>query len=158
MILIVNICKEPLHELEFVKPIEDILRHQGIKFQTRHYTKIKSLEEYDICGTSLQDNEFLNNIEKFSWVKDYKKPILGICGGAHIVGILLGYKKQEKKEIGMKRITLEKLFLGIQGEIEVYHLHQLQFLPEIFQKENIYATLFHPEVRNKKMILNFCNS
>ena len=41
MILIINICKEKLHFYEFVKPIEDILKKNKIKFFTRHYKKLK---------------------------------------------------------------------------------------------------------------------
>ena len=41
MILIINICKEKLHELEFVKPIESILRKNKINFKTKNYKEIK---------------------------------------------------------------------------------------------------------------------
>ena len=66
-ILIVNICKEKLHYLEFVKPIEDILSSSGSKFFVKHYLEIKKsdLEKADniiICGTSLFDNLFVDDI------------------------------------------------------------------------------------------------
>lgn len=161
MILLINICKERLHYYEFVKPIEDILKKNNFKFFTRHYKEIseKDLKKSDkiiICGTSLKDDEFLDKIGKFSWIKDYEKPILGICGGSHILGLALGKKLKEKTEIGLKRINLN--FLGINSEKKVYHLHKLQVLEDAFQKNNLYAVLFHPEVRNKKMIVNFCNN
>ena len=160
MILLVNICKERLHFYEFVKPVGDILIKNNIKDFIRRYDCItkRDLEKASkiiICGTSLQDNEFLGNLEKFDWLKDYKKPVLGICGGSHVIGLLLGYKVKKEKEIGLKEINLEKEFLGLSGKLSVYHLHQFRVLPEIFHKDNFYATLFHPEVRNKKMILNF---
>ena len=70
MILIINICKEKLHYLEFVKPIEDILRKEKIEYQTIYYKKItdkellnKKLEKIIICGTSLKDNGYLENLE-----------------------------------------------------------------------------------------------
>ncbi|MBI2044309.1 hypothetical protein HYT24_03020 [Candidatus Pacearchaeota archaeon] len=162
MILVINICKEKLHELEFVKPIEDVLRENSKKFFTKHYKELnkKDLEKAEkaiICGTSLRDNEFLENTKKFSWIKDFKKPILGICGGSHIIGLALGYKLKKKKEIGLREINLDKEFLGIKGKIQVYHLHGLEVLPEVYYKDNFYATVFHPEVRNKKMIENFIN-
>ena len=160
MILIVNICSEKLHYYEFVKPIEDILKNKDIKFFTRHYKKImeKNLKKADkiiICGTTLKDNKFLKNVKKFNWIKSSKKPILGICGGAHIIGLVSGYELKEKKEIGFKKIQI-KNFLGINDEREVYHLHQFYVLPEIYKNKKIYATLFHPEVRNKEIIANFC--
>ena len=162
MILVINICKEKLHELEFVKPIEEILRKNKKEFFTKRYKEIKEsdLEKVDkiiICGTSLKDNQFLEDTKNFSWIKNFKRPIFGICGGSHIMGLNLGYKLKKKKEIGLKEINLEKEFLGINGKIQVYHLHGLQVLPEVYHKDNIYATIFHPEVRNKKMVENFIN-
>ena len=161
MILLINICKEKLHELEFVKPVEDILIKNKIKGFIRHYSCLtkKDLEKADkiiICGTSLRDNEFLDKINKFSWIKNYKKPILGICGGSHIIGLTLGKELKKQKEIGLKEININ--FLGVKGERKVYHLHGFHTLPEVFNKENFYATLLHPEVRNKEIIVNFCNN
>ena len=64
MILIVNVCKEKLHYYEFIKPIEEILKKNEIKFVTKHYKDIsksdlKECEKIIICGTSLRDNQFL---------------------------------------------------------------------------------------------------
>lgn len=161
MILIINICKEIFHELEFVKPIEDILKDNSINFNTKHYlnlteSDIKTADKIIICGTSLKDNEFLNHVDKFDFLLKFNKPVLGICGGSHIIGLLLGYEKKEQKEIGMKELELKDEFLGVRGWIQVYHLHQLCVLPEVFHKDNFYSVLFHPEVRNKEMIVNFC--
>lgn len=158
MILIVSICKEPLHDLEFVKPIEDISKFNNSKFKTIHYTKIKNPKKCDkviICGTSLRDNDFLNHLDKFKWLKSFKKPVLGICGGSHIIGLILGYKIKNKKEVGFKEINLKKEFLGIKGKLKVYNLHNKAVLPDTFKKNNFYAVLFHPEVRNKEMVTNF---
>lgn len=160
MILLINICKEKLHFYEFVKSVGDILVRNKIMGFIRHYSCLtkKDLEKASkiiICGTSLKDNDFLENIEKFNWIKDYNKPILGICGGAHIIGLILGNKLKGQKEIGLKEINIDREFLGVKGKKQVYHLNQFYVLPETFQKDNIYATLFHPEVRNKKIIVNF---
>ena len=160
MILLINICKEKLHFYEFVKPIEDILEKKKLKFKTKHYSQIvkKDLakaEKIIICGTSLKDNEFLDNVRKFDWITDFPGPILGICGGSHIIGRVLGHQLKKKTEIGLKEIEFKKEFLGFLGKRQVYHLHNLQVLPEIFHEKNIYSVLFHPEVRNREMILNF---
>ncbi len=162
MLLVISICKEKLHELEFVKPIEDILKNQNIKFFTKNYLDLKSsdIEKADkiiICGTSLKDNEFLKHLDKFQWIKNYNKPIFGICGGAHVIGLVLGYKLKKKEEIGLKDLILNG-FLGMKGKLQVYHLHQFYVLPEVFHKDNIYATLFHPEVRNKNLIIEFAKN
>ena len=160
MILIINICKEPLHFYEFVKPVADILSNAGKDALIVHYKDLSSddLKRADkiiICGTSLKDNQFLKDISKFTWLKSHRKPVLGICGGAHIIGLSLGGKLKKKKEIGLKEITIKKKFLDVEGKKEVYHLHQFYVLPETFKKENFYATLFHPEVRNKEIIESF---
>ena len=57
--LIINICKEPLHYYEFVKPIEDIVKEKAI-----HYKDVKDISKEDyiiICGTSLRDNDYLKH-------------------------------------------------------------------------------------------------
>ena len=168
MILLINISKEPLHELEFVKPIENILKENKIKFLTKHYKKLKTrdianAQKIIICGTSLKDNGFLKNIKKFNWIKNYKKPILGICGGMHILHLIYNGKKHKNKIIGNKKIEF-KNFLDLKGKKEVYNLHQYYFSSKEFTSNKqyskhktlpFYGTLFHPEVRNKELIINF---
>lgn len=163
MILLINICKEKLHFYEFVKPVGDILIKNKIKGFIKHYTCLtkKDLEKANkiiICGTSLKDNGFLDDIKDFSWIKDYDKPILGVCGGAHVIGLTFGNKLKKQKEIGLKEINIEQEFLGVEGKKQVFHLNQFYALPKIFNQKKIYATLFHPEVRNKEIIVNFCNN
>lgn len=171
MILLINICKNNLHELEFVKPIENILKNKKLKFKTKHYKKLtrKDFEKVSkviICGTSLKDNEFLDNITKFSWIKKYNKSILGICGGMHILHLIYKGKKVNNKNIGQVKVTFKKEFLGLKGDKEVYNLHQYYVRNKEFEtfankqtskhhsKEH-YGVLFHPEVRNKELIINF---
>ena len=172
MILIVNVCKEKLHYLEFVKPIEDILVKNNIKFKAKYYKKISKgdlkVDKIIICGTSLQDDDYLNNIGKFDWIKGFKKPVLGICAGMQIIGLVLGCKLKKKIEIGFYHEEFNE-FLGINGKQEVYHLHNnyVDFskdfkvlskgkISQVVKKGNLYGVLFHPEVRQKDLILNFC--
>ena len=93
-ILIINICKEKLHYQEFVKPIESIVEGVGANCEVKHYSKINSSDVAKahaiiICGTSLKDNDFANHASNFIWLKDCRKPVLGICGGMQIIGIVL---------------------------------------------------------------------
>ncbi len=162
MILIVSTCAEKLHELEFVKPVFDIVKKTLVSdiVIVKHYrnltiSDINKSNKIIICGTSLKDNDFLKDIKKFKWIKSYKKPIFGICSGSHLMGLVFGKKIKRKKEIGFKEIDIKEEFLGIKGKRQVYHLHNFQVLPETYHKKNFYATLFHPEVRNREMIGDF---
>ncbi len=176
MILVVNICKEKLHYYEFVKPIEDILRKNNLKFFTLGYREVQEkdlikAEKVIICGTSLKDNEFLEEIHRFSWIKNFEKPLLGICGGMQVIAKLFFGKKGHKTEIGFFKENFKQSFLGLEGEQEVYHLHNIfvsrpkafedfsiSEIPQAIKHEEkeIYGVLFHPEVRNKTLVTEFC--
>ena len=179
-LLIINICKEKLHYYEFVKPIENILINNHINYFVKYYKNLnkKDLNKFSkiiICGTSLLDNEFIDNknINKFKWLLEINKPILGICGGMEIIGKVFGRKLKRKTEIGFYKEKFYKSFLGLNERCEVYHLHNfyidftdLDF--EVYCENNriiqavkhkykeIYGVLFHPEVRNKDLIKEFC--
>ncbi|MEF8848228.1 MAG: gamma-glutamyl-gamma-aminobutyrate hydrolase family protein [Candidatus Thermoplasmatota archaeon] len=175
MILVLNICKEVLHSLEFVKPIEDIIKRNGSNYVTHKYDEIeeKKIIKFDkviICGTSLYDSFYLKNIERFKWIKSFKKPILGICAGMQILLLINGGTLHKNKEIGLKRIYFKKEFLGLNREVEVYELHKYyvsskkvnvyaesSFCPQAikFRDYPYYGVLFHPEVRNKILINEF---
>jgi len=183
--LIINICNERLHYFEFVKPIEDILKNNEIDFQTIFYKKItdkdlfrKKVSSIIICGTSLKDNEFLENLENFRWLKHpevQKKHILGICGGMQVISLLFNEELQKNKEIGEVEASFIDNFLGMEGKKKIYALHnnsvkinkELSNFNVLSESKNcvqgikhktkeIYGVLFHPEVRNKNMIVEFC--
>jgi len=176
-VLIINISKEKLHYYEFVKPIEDILKEKKIKFFTKHYTKLNSLDvdkvdKIIICGTSLKDNDFIKdeNLTKFKWIKTNEKPILGICGGMQIISLLYRGEMAKTQEIGFFIEEFNKEFLSIKGKQEVYHLHNNYVtlpkdfisytkskIPQAIKRETreMYGVLFHPEVRNKELINRF---
>lgn len=178
MILVVNVCFEKLHYFEFVKPIEDILRNVGLEYSTISYTKVSEndlalADMIIICGTSLKDDDFLNKTEEFSWIKNINKPVLGICAGMHLIGLLFGGELKRETEIGFYEESFQS-FLGLKDSEQVYHLHNnyIDFFPlkefEVFSKgripqavkhrdKKLYGILFHPEVRQKSLILNFCS-
>jgi anthranilate/para-aminobenzoate synthase component II len=179
MILIINICKEEMHHLEFVKPIEDILRSSEEPFTTMHYSKI-SKKDLDSChriiitGTSLKDMDYSKHLSKFTFLLSYDKPVLAICGGMQILCSIYGCKMSKGLEIGLKNTIFNAEFLGISGSREVYTLHNMAIMDDallrkhfhIFSKTEYiqavkhkhlrhYGVLFHPEVRNKDVIINF---
>ena len=184
--LLISTCTEKLHEFEFVKPIEDILEKGNISFFVKHYSILseKDLEIADkvvICGTSLQDNKFIKDIKLFEWLRDFGKPVLGICAGMQILGVLFGEKLKKRTEIGYYLESLDSEFLGLEinpdaGEHEVWHLHNSYVgfgdnwkifmrsrdgvkIPEAVKhkERELYGVLFHPEVRQKEMVLEFVN-
>ena len=176
MILVINVSKEKLHYFEFVKPIEKILKENNIKFLTKHYKKVseidlKKADKIIICGTSLMDFDYEKNLCKFYWIRNFEKPILGICAGMQIISLIFGGKMKKETEIGFYNENFGKEFLSLKGKHEVYHLHNnyatlskefKQFndprIPQAIKHKTrwIYGVLFHPEVRNKKLIEKFC--
>lgn len=176
-VLIINICKEKLGFYEFVKPIGDILKFNDVKYFTKHHNEVnkKDLDKAShviICGTSLFDNEFIEYINNFNWIINFDKPVLGICGGMQIIGLIYSGKLKKFTEIGYYKENFSKNFLGLVGEKEVYHIHNnyVDFYGlkefEVFSEnkisqaikhrnKEIYGVLFHPEVRQKEMIRNF---
>jgi len=175
MILLISTCRETLHNLEFVKPIENILDENKIKYFTKHYSKIskidlKKADKIIICGTALKDFQLMNNLNKFYWIKNFEKPILGICAGMQIISLMFGSKFKKKTEIGFYEENFTKEFLSLKGENKVYLLHNYYvILPKEFEEftkskipkaikhksREIYGVLFHPEVRNKHLIKEF---
>ena len=175
MILIIKICKISFHYFEFIKPIEDVLKKIKVDFITIHYKDLTSellikADKVIICGTSLKDNSFLEDIEKFRWFKKFEKPILGICGGMHLLGLIYEGQLIKSQEIGLKNINLKNRFFEFEGRMEVYELHNFcvkskefdviaesEKCPQIIKHKYkpLYGVLFHPEVRNKKLIEKF---
>lgn len=176
--LVVDLChiKNSLSKNEFVLPIANIIKNFGKDVLIRHYTEInreeiENAEQIILCGTALKDNEFSENLEKFYWLKNTDKKILGICAGMQIIGMVYGSKKILAKEIGMRKIEVCKENKLLTSNIEVYELHNYGNSPsedfEILAKSEIciqaikhknneiYGIMFHPEVRQKNVIENF---
>ncbi len=178
MILIIKTNKDILHDLEFVKPIREILKQNNKKLKITHYSEdiqnlLKQSEKVIITGTSLKDNDYLEDYKYFNWIGDFEKPLLGICAGMQLISLIFGGEKKQKTEIGFYEEDFNKDFLGTKGNKKVYHLHKNYFtLPRDFnvysgktipqaikhKKRNIFGILFHPEVRNKEIVENFINT
>ncbi|MFO7677515.1 MAG: hypothetical protein R6V50_03925 [Thermoplasmatota archaeon] len=178
MILLIKICYHPLHYFEFVKPIEDIVKKESLDYISIHYRNItkeilNTSDKIIICGTSLKDDAFLGDIHTFQWIKKYNKPMLGICGGMHILGLIYEGHLKKQKEIGLYPIQFDEEFLGMKGKKQVYELHKYIVQSNYFKKyatsqnchqaikhtkKPIYGVIFHPEVRNKELITQFIHT
>jgi GMP synthase (glutamine-hydrolysing) len=177
MIMIVDVCSERLGYLEFVKPIEDILKKARIGFFTTHYANIKQghfaqAEKIIACGTALEDFKYLRDIDKFEWMRKSHKPILGICAGMQILGLIFGSRLIEKTRIGRYRVNIiRKNSLTSKDEFYSYFLNSktvelggdFETLAESaglhcmmkHKYRRLYGCLFHPEVLNPEIVSNF---
>jgi len=123
-----------------------------------------------LCGTALKDDEFMKHLNEFEWIKNYKKPILGICAGMQLITLIFGGKLVGQEEIGMTQIITKDEIFG-DKIISAYALHKDNVEPpegfrviaenvkgtQAIRKDKIYCILFHPEVRNKNLVQNFLN-
>jgi GMP synthase (glutamine-hydrolysing) len=178
MILIINVCCDRLNELEFVEPIGNILKKASIDFCIKHYLEISSNElnkadEIIICGTSLKDFEYLYHIDAFDYLKGMNKPILGICAGMQIIAKMFGCELLDEKMIGQHKVKIERQnslsssdkfysyflvtkIVKISSSFDV--IATTDGIASIIKQrdQEVYGCLFHPEVLNTEIILNFC--
>lgn len=176
MILIISTCFDKLSEYEFIKPVEDILKDCNVKFSTKDYLKIaekdlKNAEKVIICGTALKDFNYLKNLHEFKWIRNFNKPVLGICSGMQILGKIFNNNLVEKEKIGQFEVNALKENRLISGKSKSYFLNskivKIGKCFEVLGKSNdlicvikhknkeFYGCLFHPEVLNPEIIKNF---
>ena len=172
MILVIKTNKFELPDEEFVRSVTQLLKN----FKVVHYKKLRKVdleksEKIIICGTALKDNEFINDLKKFSWLKRYNKSVLGICAGMEIICKIFNCSLKKSTEIGMTKIKTVKKNKLFDSEFEAYSLHNysvnslknIEIIAKsdkcinaiIIKNKEIYGVLFHPEVRNQEIINNF---
>lgn len=173
-ILLISTCKEKLSEYEFVKPIVEIIKYFDYDIINYRNLETLDLQTYDkviICGTSLQDNDYLNYISDFKKLKNHGKDILGICSGFQIICSIFGEEIINQEEIGM--VDVKTLIDNplVSGNFHAYNMHNFSVdnvtnfniiaksektIQMISHKEmNVFGASFHPEVRNQKVITKF---
>lgn len=177
MILIVSVCSDKLSYFEFVKPVEDILKKARMDFLTRHflslnYRDVSRAGKVIICGTAMKDFTYLERIEKFAWIREVDKPILGICAGMQILGELFDCNLVERTKIGRYKVKIiGKSIITSEDEFYSYFLNSKAPEPnEDFEilgesgdlncivkhkRRPFYGCLFHPEVLNPEIITSF---
>ncbi len=167
MILIINVCRDKLSEMEFVRPLAMLAEDHVIV----HYSKVKladrkAAEKIIIAGTALKDVDYLDG--KFSWLKKTKRPVLGICAGAQIIAKEFGLILEDFALIGPQKVEVVGKNILAEGIFNAYFLntkivngcHPLAVsngktcMFRIAEKE-IYGCLFHPEVLNENIIQGF---
>ena len=177
MILIVdmNWKKDSLGYYEFVLPIVAVAEKIS-DFSIKHYIEVTN-QDLNQCssvilsGTALKDISTLKNIEKFQWLKETEKPVLGICAGMETIGVVFGVRLIKCLEIGMTHVISLKDNPFFSADFKAYSLHSycveaseefevwaksakcIQVIKH--KKKPIYGSLFHPEVRNQELINRF---
>jgi GMP synthase-like glutamine amidotransferase len=180
MILLVDLCNKPesLSRDEFVGPIERIVRQTGRETRISHFTEA-TLEDADsaagviLCGTALQDTEYLTRPDTFLWLRDVSCPVLGICAGMQVCAAIFGCTVVAGPEIGMTdiRSVEDDPLLGERRTFQAYELHGYSIgTPGPFRviaesdccvqairhpSRNLYGVMFHPEVRNEWVVERF---
>lgn len=160
---------------EFVGPIDSVVSGFD-STAVRHYSSMdskvaNSYEGIILSGAPLKDNGYMKNAKKLSWIRDFEKPLLGICAGMQAISIAHGAELVRCQEIGMQEIetTVENYLFS--GRFEAYELHNYTVKPTsdfevigqsikcsqaIKHKDKpTYGVLFHPEVRNINILENF---
>ena len=173
-ILLISTCKEKLCEYEFVKPIIEIIK--SFDYDIINYRNLETLDFqiYDkviICGTSLQDNDYLNYLFDFNRLKNRGKDILGICSGFQIICSMFDEEIIVQEEIGMVNVETQIKNPLASGNFQAYNMHNFS-VDEVtsfnvlaksvntiqmisHKKINVFGVSFHPEVRNQEIITNF---
>jgi len=177
MILVVdmNWKKNSLGLNEFVLPIITIAKTQD-QCIIKHFLEVtnQDLSQFDsviLSGTALKDTATLSQPEKFQWLKETEKPVLGICAGMETMGLVFGMRLIQCLEIGMTQINMLKENPLFCEDFKAYSLHSYCVEPskdfEVWAKSTkcvqiikhkikpIYGALFHPEVRNPELIKRF---
>ncbi len=177
MILIVdmNCKKDSLAYFEFILPIVSIAQ-EFEDCRVKHYSEV---DLADICGcsrvilsgTPLKDTATLELPERFGWLKNVDRPVLGICAGMQTIGVVFGLVLTRSLEIGMTQITTLSANPLFSGKFGAYSLHnycvessdEFEVLAESerclqafkYKQKAIYGVLFHPEVRNAEILKRF---
>jgi GMP synthase-like glutamine amidotransferase len=173
MILIMNLNEKNMGSYEFCLPLHGIVSEME-ECTIQHYTEVKSLSSYRkviLSGTPLMDNDYLNNISDFQWLKSCDISVLGICAGMQVIGLVFGSVLHPCLEIGMTQIIPLEENLLVSSSFSAYALHRYGILPSndfhVLARSSLciqavkhihldlYGVLFHPEVRNKEVIRQF---
>lgn len=181
-ILLIDLSWSPdsLSIYEFVHPVRDALHVLGHRVRIIHRSRLTpealtGSKGVILCGTALQDNDYVESLDSFKWITDYNGPVLGICAGMQVIGAVFGGSIVSDPKIGLCEIEIleESPLLGEPRRMDCYHLHDHSVtLPNDFRllagradaawafshsTKPIYGVAFHPEVRCRYIFDNFAD-
>ena len=175
LVMDLNFKKDSLGFYEFVSPVISIVTELA-DYTVKHYSELTSQDLYKcnkviLSGSALKDTVTLAQTDRFQWLKDCGKSILGICAGMQTIGLVFGSRLVKCSEIGMTLVTTLKANPLFSSAFKVYALHNYAIQPSPdfdvlaesakcvhamkHKSKEIYGVLFHPEVRNKEIIQQF---
>jgi GMP synthase (glutamine-hydrolysing) len=178
-IILLDLASQQAHlsRHEFVRPVQCTLQRAGCNCRVMHYTdfRISDAEGCGVilCGTALMDNDYVQDLSAFSWLAEFRGPVLGICAGMQVISAAFGGSIVSQPAIGLERIEIIQAspLLGGPRAIEGYMLHNFAAsLPEGFsllagsagaahafchKSRPICGIIFHPEVRNRWILESF---
>ncbi|PIN74786.1 hypothetical protein COV18_06220 [Candidatus Woesearchaeota archaeon CG10_big_fil_rev_8_21_14_0_10_37_12] len=168
MILIISTCKERLSELEYVLPVQKLIKHECKIVHCTNLNKrdIPSANKIIITGTALKDFDYFAT--DWSWLKVTNVPVLGLCAGMQVIlrefdvelsniSLIGPHKVEIVKENKLVRDDFTAYFLTTKVGFGLEALAQVDDIPVLFKhpKKKLYGCLFHPEVLNENIIENF---
>jgi GMP synthase-like glutamine amidotransferase len=182
MILLVDLSWKAgsLSRDEFVGPVARIVSRAGHAWREAHFSGISPEEIREargiiLCGTALRDNLFAGKVQEFSWLRDVRVPVLGICAGMQALCLAFGGTLRPAPEIGMTTVQVTRsdpLFPDCPS-FEAYELHSFACDPPpgwdvmavsdrcvqavCHPDQPLYGVMFHPEVRNDGVVERFCS-
>lgn len=176
MILIISTNKEKeLGYYEFVLPIINIIKKLNKDYEIINYKDLNNID-YDkynkiiISGTHIMDFDYLNYIENFRSIIDYNIKTLAICSGSQIIAKILGYNLYSYDLIGKYEVKIVKDNFYSNKNFNSYFIitkipnidnknfdiyGYVNNIPVFYRYNNVYITLFHPEVLNENLIISF---
>lgn len=179
-ILIVNNAEPGI--TEFATPIEKIISKMGSTSVFIEYANCLSFnfDGFDgaiLTGSPQGDDIVEHHLPYFRWIQYFKKPLLGICAGHHIIGFLYGSeilrsKEPESGNFEVEIIKSDPLFNGLSNTFVAKQMHNDSItLPEKFEllatsetcknqlmkhrEKQLYTCQFHPEFYNHDLVRNF---
>lgn len=179
-ILVINNAEQGIRE--FAAPIEKIISDAGSSPSFIEYAECAdtNLNDFDgiILSGSPQGNDIVqHHASYFKWIKQYEKPVLGICAGHHVTGFLYGSellrsKEPESGDFMIEIIKDDPLFKAMRSEFKARQMHndsitvpaEFELLAssstcknQLMKHKNkpLYTSQFHPEFYNHQLIRNF---
>ena len=181
-ILIINNAEPEIQS--FADSLEEIVKSSQVTVSRIEYADClkTALSDFDgiiMSGSPQGDDIVEHHAPYFRWIKNYEKPVLGICAGHHITGYLYGaellYSQEpESGDFEIELLKNDPLLEDLPQKFTVKQMHNDSItLPDDFlllatsgtcknqlmrhKTKPLYTCQFHPEFYNHKLIHNFLN-